>query len=143
MIIVDVNMLLYATIDGFAEHPRARRWWEQLVNGTRLVGLASPAVFGFLRMATNPRIFDNAMSVDEATRRVEGWLQQPQVRYVTPGPRHLELAFSLLRQAGAAASLTTDAQLAALAMELQGEVHSNDADFSRFAGLRWVNPLAA
>ncbi len=59
-----------------------------------------------------------------------------------PGPRHLEIAFRLLRQVGAGASLTTDAQLAAFAIEHQGEVHSNDADFGRFAQLRWVNPIA-
>ena len=54
---------------------------------------------------------------------------------------HLHPA-SLLRELGAAANLTTDAQLAALAIEHQGEVHSNDVDFGRFRGLRWVNPIA-
>lgn len=39
--------------------------------------------------------------------------------------------------------LTTDAHLAALAIEHQGVVFSNDADFGRFPGLRHRNPLRA
>lgn len=73
---------------------------------------------------------------------VEEWLARPHVRFVQPGPRHLEIAFDLLRHVGGAANLTTDAQIAALAIEHQGEVHSNDADFGRFPQLRWVNPIA-
>lgn len=44
---------------------------------------------------------------------------------------------------GTAGNLTTDAQLAALAVEHQAELHSNDSDFARFDGLRWRNPLSA
>jgi predicted nucleic acid-binding protein len=58
-----------------------------------------------------------------------------------PGPRHLEIAFRLLKQLGTAGNLTTDVQLAALAIEYQAEVHTNDLDFGRFPQLRWVNPL--
>ena len=82
------------------------------------------------------------MDVDDAIARIEEWLQRPHVHFAQPGPRHLEIVFSLLRHTGAAAQLTTDAQLAALAIERQGEVHSNDADFGRFPQLRWVNPIA-
>ena len=142
MIIPDINLLLYAVIDAFSEHPKARKWWERLMNGQRQVGLASPAIFGFIRVSTNPRVFATPLSVDDAVSRVEGWLQRPQVRHLVSGPRHIEIAFRLLRDLGAAADLTTDVQLAAVAIELQGEVHSNDNDFGRFSGLRWINPLA-
>ena len=67
---------------------------------------------------------------------------RPCVRFLAPGPRHLEIAFRLLRHLGTAANLTTDAQLAALAIEHQAELHSSDADFGRFPELRWRNPLA-
>jgi uncharacterized protein len=79
--------------------------------------------------------------VHAALTHVEEWLARPHVHFLQPGPRHLEIAFGLLRQAGVAANLTTDAQLAALAIEHQGEVHSNDADFARFPRLRWSNPI--
>lgn len=141
MIVPDVNLLLYAQISAFPEHPRARSWWEDLLNGTREVGLAGPAVFGFIRIGTNPRILEPALEVGQAIDIVESWLKRPNVRYLLPGPRHLDLAFGLLRALGAAANLTTDVQLAALAMEYQGELHSNDVDFARFPGLRLVNPL--
>jgi toxin-antitoxin system PIN domain toxin len=141
MIVPDVNLLLYAQVTAFPEHTRARRWWEGLMNGRRAVGLAGPALFGFVRLATNPRVLDRPLSVDEAVARVETWLARPHVHFVQPGPAHLGIAFGLLRQVGAAANLTTDAQLAAFAIEYQGEVHSNDADFGRFPRLRWVNPI--
>lgn len=141
MIIPDVNLLLYAHLTGFAEHARARQWWEDLMNGDKEVGLGGPALFGFLRLATNPHVFDRPLNVGEALGRVEEWLSRPHVRFALPGPRHLEIAFGLLRELGAVGNLSTDAQLAALAIEHQGELHSNDTDFGRFPRLRWVNPL--
>jgi uncharacterized protein len=141
VIIPDINLLLYAQVAAFPEHEQARRWWEGLMNGARDVGIAAPALFGFVRLASNPRVLDRPMAVDEAIARVEAWLARPHVHFVQPGPRHLEIAFGLLRHMGSAAQLTTDAQLAALAIEHQGEVHSNDTDFGRFPQLRWVNPL--
>ena len=142
MIVPDVNLLLYAHVTAFPEHARARRWWEGLMNGAREVAIAAPALFGFVRLASNPRVLDRPMAVEDALARVEEWMERPHVQFVSPGPRHLEIAFGLLRHVGAAANLTTDAQLAALAIERQGEVHSNDADFGRFPQLRWVNPIA-
>lgn len=141
MIIPDVNLLLYAQLTGFAEHVRARRWWEDLMNGDKEVGLGGPALFGFVRLATSPHVFDRPLNVGEALARVEEWLSRPHVRFALPGPRHLEIAFGLLREVGAVGNLSTDAQLAALAIEHQGELHSNDTDFGRFPRLRWVNPL--
>jgi uncharacterized protein len=141
VIIPDVNLLLYAHITSFAEHARARRWWEHLMNGEEEVGLGAPALFGFIRLVTSPQVFDRPVGVDEALRLAVAWLSRPHVHFALPGPRHLEIAFGLLRELGTAGRLTTDTQLAALAIENQGEVHSNDADFGRFPGLRWVNPL--
>jgi len=142
MIVPDVNLLLYAQVTAFPEHAQARRWWEDLMNGRHEVGLASPALFGFVRLASNPRVLDRPLPVEDALGRVESWLERPNVHFVQPGPGHLKIAFDLLRHVGAAANLTTDVQLAALAIEHQGEVHSNDADFGRFPRLRWVNPIA-
>ncbi len=141
MIVVDVNLLLYAVIDGFPEHSRAREWWETTLNSPIEIGLTGPAVFGFLRIATNPRLLVSPMPIEEATGQVMDWLAQPNVQLLHPGPRHLEIAFKLLQDVGTAGNLTTDAQLAAFAMEHDADLCSNDADFGRFRGLRWVNPL--
>ena len=142
MIVPDVNLLLYATISGFPEHQRARKWWEESLSGTREVGLTAPVLFGFVRIGTNPRVFDQPLSVDAALERVTEWLDQPSVRFLSPGPRHLAIAFELLRRLGAASNLATDVQIAAHAIENNAEVHSNDGDFARFAQLRWTNPIA-
>lgn len=142
MIVPDVNLLLYAHVTGFAEHRRARAWWEQAMEGTAELGLPAPAIFGFLRIATNPRVFDRPMAVGEAVDTVNRWLGRPRARFLAPGPRHLEIAFALLRPLGTAGNLATDVQLAAYAIENQAELCSNDTDFGRFPGLRWVNPLA-
>ena len=141
MIIPDVNLLLYAYIRSFGHHARARRWWEDLLNGDKEVGVPAPAVFGFFRLATSPAVFDRPLAVADALALVEEWLALPHVHFALPGPRHLEIAFGLLRELGVAGNLTTDVQLAAVTIEHQGELHSNDTDFGRFPRLRWVNPL--
>ena len=142
MIIPDVNLLLYAEIDAYPQHRQARRWWEALLSSDRAVGLAPVSLFGFLRLSTNRRVFSDPLPMDDAIARVNAWLEQPSASFLVPGPRHLETALRLLRQVGTAANLTTDVQLAAHAIEYGGEVHSNDSDFARFEGLRWLNPLA-
>jgi Predicted nucleic acid-binding protein, contains PIN domain len=142
MIVPDINLLLYAHVSGFAEHSEARRWWEEVMNGRTQVGLVSPVLFGFIRLGTHHRILDRPMPVDRALGLVEKWLRRPNVQLLLPGPRHLEIAFGLLRGLGAAGNLTTDVQIAALAIEHQAELHSNDVDFERFPQLRWTNPLA-
>ncbi|WP_394850517.1 type II toxin-antitoxin system VapC family toxin [Pendulispora brunnea] len=142
MIIPDINLLLYANFSAYPDHVRARSWWEELLNGDEDVAIPGPTLFGFVRLATNRKLFDPPMSVELALTTVEGWLARPNVRFLLPGPRHLEIAFDLLRRSGASGNLTTDTQLAAMAIEYQAEMHSNDQDFGRFSQLRWVNPLA-
>ena len=142
MIIVDVNLLLYATFTAFAQHEAARAWFEKALNGHDQLLLPGVSVFGFVRIATNPRVFEKPLRVEEALSAVESWLGQPHVHFLVPGPRHLEIAFGLLRELGAARNLTTDVQLAAHAIENQATLCSNDSYFARFPGLRWANPLA-
>jgi toxin-antitoxin system PIN domain toxin len=141
VIVPDLNLLLYAEIAAFPEHAAARRWWEATLRGSEDVALTMLTVFGFLRISTNPKVFDPPLAVDDAINRVEAWLEQPSVQMLLPGPRHLEIAFRLLRDLGAAGNLTTDAQLAAFAIEHNATLYSNDTDFRRFNGLRWHNPL--
>ncbi|RCW41053.1 hypothetical protein DFQ14_109130 [Halopolyspora algeriensis] len=141
MIIPDVNLLLYAVISGFPHHDRARAWWERTVNSPTRIGLTQPAVFGFLRIATNARILQSPLAITDATGYVNDWLAQPNIDLLTPGPNHLQTALDLLEKAGTAGNLTTDAQLAAYALENNGEMHSNDTDFARFPDITWINPL--
>lgn len=141
MIVVDVNLLLYAVITSFPHHRHAHDWWERTVSTAHDVGLTGPAVFGFLRLSTSPRVLESPLHVESAIGYVRDWLDQPNVRFLVPGRRHVDIAFGLLAGVGTAGNLTTDVQLAAYAIENDAELHSNDTDFGRFPDLRWVNPL--
>jgi toxin-antitoxin system PIN domain toxin len=141
MIVPDVNLLLYAELDMHPLHAKARTWWEAVLNGERQVGLAPVCIFGFVRLSTNRRVFREPLAVKDATARVQRWLDTEIATMLVPGSRHLELAFRLLEQLGTGANLTTDVQIAAHALEHQAEVYSNDRDFARFEGVRWVNPF--
>ena len=142
MIVPDVNLLLHAHDSRSRWHEAARAWWEALMNGAGSVGLAWAAVLGFIPIATTPRIFENPLDAGGACARVRSWLDRPQTAPVHPGDRHADILFGLLEAAGAAGNLTTDAHLAALAIEHQAELHSTDADMVRFPGLRRIDPLA-
>ncbi len=143
MIIPDVNLLFHAYDSDSPRHEKARAWWEELMNDEKLVGLAWVSVLGFIRLATHRQILARPLSVEAACTRARSWLQQPQVSIIHPGSRHAEVLFELLEELGTAGNLTTDAHLAALAIEHQAELHSTDTDFARFSGLRWTNPLGA
>jgi hypothetical protein len=142
VIIPDVNLLLYAVIDAFPQHEKARQWWEETVNSDELIGLADPAIFGFLRISTNPRLIKPPLSIDDAAWHVETWLALPNVRLAQPGADHHGRALGYLRAAGTAGNLTTDAQLAAIAAGNNATMCSNDSDFARFGDIRWHNPIA-
>lgn len=141
MIVPDVNLLLYAFVSGFPEHERAREWWEESINGPSRVGLTHVSLFGFVRIVTNARLLGNPLPVSDAVAYVDDWLAQPSVTLLTPGPTHVRTSIALLSDVGTAGNLTTDAQLAAYALENRGVVHTNDADFAKFSNVKWVNPL--
>lgn len=142
MILPDVNLLIHAYNSASPAHPAARQWWEGLLGSTRTVGLAWVAMLGFIRISTHRHVLDHPLPVGEACGHVRDWLSQPYVGVLQPGDRHAEIFFSLLARLGTGGNLTTNAHLAALAIEHQAELHSTDADFERFPGLRHVNPLA-
>jgi len=142
VIVPDVNLLLYATIDGFPQHERARTWWEEVLSGEQEVGLTVPSTLGFLRVATHRRVLERPMSLAEAGDSIRGWLGQPFVSILRPGVGHLGTVLDLLDGIGTAGNLTTDAQIAAAAVEHGGTVSSADSDFARFTGVAWVNPLS-
>ena len=99
-------------------------------------------MLGFVRLVTHPAVLVAPLAPVDALTYVRGWLDRSNVRIVEPGPRHLDLLDEIFRATDVAGSLTTDTHLAALAIEHQAELHSNDADFARFPGLRWRNPIA-
>ena len=142
MIIPDVNLLLYAHDEGSNFHAKALPWWVDLAKRAVPVALPWVVALGFIRIATHPRIQRVPIAPSRALDVVEGWLQQDHIRLLEPGPRHLLIVRQLFEATGVAANLTTDAHLAALAIEHGLVLASTDGDFARFAGVRFENPLA-
>jgi toxin-antitoxin system PIN domain toxin len=138
----DVNLLLYAYDTSSARHERAKAWLEERLSAVEAFGFAWATLLAFVRLVTNPRVFEAPLRVEESLDIVESWLAAPCATVLHPGPRHTVLLRQLLEPLGTAGNLTTDAHLAALALEHDAELCSADADFSRFPGLRWSNPLA-
>jgi toxin-antitoxin system PIN domain toxin len=141
MLLPDVNLLVFAHNEAAPGHARARAWWEGVMNRHEPVGLPWAVALGFVRLVTHPAVLVQPLEPLAALAHVELWLGQSQVDVLEPGPRHLAILRDLFGAAGVAGALTTDAHLAALAIEHQCELHSNDTDFARFPGLRWRDPL--
>lgn len=141
MRLVDLNVLLYAVNRDTAHHRVAKRWLEQALSGDETIGIPWVVLLGFLRIATSRRVFPSPLEPEQAIAIVDGWLARPNVTPVVPGEAHWGTLRGVLAQVGTAGNLTTDAHVAALALETGAEVCSTDADFARFAGVRWVNPL--
>lgn len=142
MIVVDLNLLVYATNEDALLHERARRWWESLLSRGEAVGLAWTVVLGFLRLTTNHKVMPRPLAPEQAMAIIEDWFAQPSVRPLEPTERHWEILKEILTPLGTAGNLTSDAHLAALAIEHGARLFSTDNDFARFAGLRWLNPLS-
>jgi len=141
VIVPDLNLLLYAYDTASKNHRVAASWWKSCVNGAEPVGIPHVVLFGFLRLATSGRLFESPMSLHDAAECLRVWLERPHVIEMEGGPGHVTRVIDLLRQAGTAGRLITDAQIAAIALEHSATAFTNDSDFRRFPGLRIVNPL--
>ena len=136
----DANVVLYAVDETSPLHRPARDWLETRLSGSETVGFAWAVLLAFVRLSTHPRVFSSPLDADSALDRVDSWLAQPCATVVHPGDRHSALLRELLASAGTAGNLTSDAHLAALAIEHGAELVSFDRDFQRFERLRWRLP---
>jgi hypothetical protein len=141
MIVPDINLLVYAYNADAPRHLAARRWWEEVMSSGLSIGIPWAVSLGFLRLMTHPAVLVEPMRPRAAITVLESWYARDAVEVLSPGPRHLRLLDELLDAAGVAGNLTTDAHLAAIAIEHHAELCSTDRDFSRFPGLLWRNPL--
>ena len=143
MILPDANLLLYAYHPRAEQHEESRAWFEGALSGSELVRLPWLTLWAFLRISTNPRVFEQPLSTAEAAEIVSSWLARPNVGVVEPGERHWEILRRLVEEGQVMGPLVTDAALAALAIEHGATLHTTDRDFSRFSGLKWKNPIAS
>jgi toxin-antitoxin system PIN domain toxin len=141
VILVDANLLVYATAPEFPQHDRARTWLDARLNGRAPIGLPWPSLLAFVRLVCNPRVFERPRSIASAWDQVEAWLGCEPAWVPAPSDRHREILAGLI-PAVPRSDLVADAHLAALAIEHGLTLCSTDGDFARFVGLRWENPLA-
>ena len=143
MKLVDANLLLYAVDEASPHHATAKAWLEDRLGSSETFAFAWSVLIAFVRLSTNPRVFEAPLTLGEALALVDSWLEQPAVTVVHPTARHTALLRELLAPLGTAANLVSDAHLAALSIEHGAELCSADVDFGRFPRVRWLNPLAA
>lgn len=141
MILVDVNLLVYAWDSRSPNHESARTWLDAKLSASARVGLPWESILGFLRVVTNPRIFERPATIGRAWRQVEEWLSCNNVWIPHAGVEHEAVLAKLIHNLGGGSNLIPDAHLAALAIEHGLTLYSSDGDFARFQGLRWSNPL--
>lgn len=132
----DVNVLLYAVNADSSQHALANAWMERAFAEPAGVGFAWVALLGFIRIATRPGIFPNPLSIDDALGLVDDWLNHPHARILNPTERHSILLARLLIGVGQGGNLTTDAHLAAIAIEHGATLATFDRDLERFPGLQ-------
>lgn len=141
MNLVDANLLIYAVNSDSPHHRRAKHWFEETLSGREVVGLAWIVILAFLRITTREGILERPLHPEQALAYIDELLDHPTVELVAPGPNHWPLLRALLAREGTAGNLTSDAHLAALAIEGGWTLVSTDNDFRRFAGLSVLNPL--
>jgi uncharacterized protein len=141
VILVDANLLVYAHVASFRQHDAARDWLDEQLNGTNQVGLPWASLLAFLRLVSNPRVFERPEPIADAWAQVQAWLGCGPAWIPLPGEGHAGLLGEMLAVPGVHANLVPDAHLAVLAIEHGLTLCSTDSDFARFPRLRWTNPL--
>jgi len=141
MILVDVNILVYAHRPDAIEHARYLRWLQDALNSEEICGLSALALSGMVRIVTHPQIYSKPTPIDLALNFAQELRDDQGSLVVSPGPRHWGVFARLCRAAGAKGNLVSDAYFAALAIETGAELITADRDFSRFPGLHWRHPL--
>jgi toxin-antitoxin system PIN domain toxin len=142
MILVDANLLIYAVNEDAPLHRKAKEWLEDTISGPETLGFSWNVLLAFLRLTTRPGVFRNPLPLETAFDLIASWLDQPSATMIHAGPRHLRVLRELLLPMGSGGNLTSDAHLAALAIEHGAVLCSSDDDFIRFRGLKWSNPMA-
>ena len=142
MILIDANLLIYAHVKNQPQHFAAKGWLDECLNASARVGLPWPSLLGFLRIVTNPRIFEQPESIKDAWKQVKEWLECPSAWIPRPAERHVEILEGLIVNLNITANLVPDAHLAALAIEHGLILCSADGDFGRFPNLKWQNPIS-
>ncbi len=137
MILFDANLLLYTVQTSAPHHLKAKAHLEALFSSRQTIALTWPVLLAFLRISTKRDIFSRPLTPDQALAIIGNWLDQPNCVLLAPGATHFKILSTLVSATGVAGNLTSDAHLAAIAIEHSAELHSFDNDFARFPNLHF------
>ena len=140
MILPDVNILIHAVNSNSPKNEAIRNWWDETLAGPTPVLIPWAVIIGFVRITTNPRIFEEPLSVKTASKYIRLWTKQLNVRLISPKHGHWDIVEKNLLEAGTGGNLTTDAHIAALALQWDCIIYTTDTDFARFPGIKWKPP---
>ena len=141
MVLLDVNVLIYAHREDAPRHQEHLTWLKALIQSEHPYGLSDLVLSGFLRIVTHPSVFNPPSSMDKALAFTQELRDQPNCTIINPGPRHWEIFSRFCRTSSIKGNLVPDAFLAALVIESGSEWVTTDRDYHRFPGLRVRHPL--
>jgi uncharacterized protein len=142
LIVIDVNILVYAYSPDSPHHGVCRNWIENVLGASEPIGLPLSVIHSFLRLLTFPHVVATPQSIETVINRVDEWLTVPIVAVLNPGPRYWAILRRLLIEKRISGNLIYDAHIAALAIENDASVCTADHDFQRFDELTIINPLS-
>ena len=140
MLLPDVNVLIYAFRADMAQHERCKAWLDDVLASPLPFGISPLILSAVVRITTNPRVFVEPSTIDEAFSFCDALLAQPQGQPITPGRRHWSIFRDLVAATGTRGPRVSDVWFAALAIEWDCEWVTMDRDFDRFPGLRCRPP---
>jgi toxin-antitoxin system PIN domain toxin len=143
MDVLDINVLVNAYRGEVPKHASFAQYVQSLVNGNQQFAVPSLSLSGLVRIVTHPRIFNPPSPTDDVLKFVEQLRATTHCLIAVPGNRHLEIFIGLCRKGNARGGLVSDAYIAATAIEIGGELVTDDRGMARWPGLRWRHPFDA
>ena len=141
MILMDVNVLVYAHREDVIDHIAYREWLESIINGNTKYGFSELVLSGFIRIVTHPKIFETPSSLDQALTFANQIRISNQAVCIAPGSKYWSIFLHCVESINATGNNVPDAYHAALALEWDCQWVTTDKGFRRFKGLSVKHPL--
>jgi toxin-antitoxin system PIN domain toxin len=143
MILVDVNLLVFASNPDSPFHSKATSWWVSELRAQTPIAIAWITVSAFVRLTTNRSVMKKPLSSIDSVAQMTSWLSRSHIKPAEPGSNYWRIFSDLIVRHSLSGSSITDAHLCALAIENGWELCAADNGFSRFKGLQWKNPITS
>lgn len=141
MMLMDVNVLVYAHREDVKDHRAYRDWLESVVNSKTAYAYSELVLSSFIRVVTHPKVFETPSSLDVAIAFAQQIRTVEHAVCLAPGRTHWDLFLQCAQSISARGNDIPDAYHAALALEWDCDWVTTDKGFRRFKRLRVRHPL--